>query len=411
MKKINTIKIAIIMTICGLFLFIKYIAQLFPSLIGAGLMKHYALSALDLGVLASSYYYSYSFMQIISGWLLDRFSIRLVATSAITILAFSLFLFAQYHSFFIMCLSRVFMGVGASFATVLYMKCAAIWTQPKTFGIVASLLATATMLGAAFGGAPLAYFFHALTWRHGLFLIGFISLALALISLLVISDVRTDNSSLQHNTISFSQLKKIFTNKHNLLLMAYSGLAFSPVIIMGGLWGTPFLVLKYHLSTEQVSYLLSIMFIGIAIGAPVWSFIAVYFKNRHALMQIANLFSLVSICCIIYGTFSYTNEALLFFILGFSVGCFMFSFSICKDINPLALLGFAFAFMNTGEGIIGSFLEPAIGGVLDITKGHQATFSMTDYHEALILLPVCFVFAALLLAILKRNIPQHFLTL
>lgn len=398
------------MTICGLFLFIKYIAQLFPSLIGADLMKHYSLSALDLGILASSYYYSYSFMQIISGWLLDRFSIRLVATAAIAILAFSLFLFAEYHSFFMMCLSRVFMGVGASFATVLYMKCAAIWTQPKTFGIVASLLATATMFGAAFGGAPLAYLFHALTWRHGLFLIGFVSLALALISFLIISDVRSRDLNTQSSIISFSQLKNIFMNKHNLLLMGYSGLVFSPVVIMGGLWGTPFLVLKYHLSTQQVSYLLSIMFIGIAIGAPIWSFIAVYFKNRHALMQTANLFSLISIYCIIYGTFSYADEAILFFILGFSVGCFMFSFSICRDINPLALLGFAFAFMNTGEGIIGSFLEPVIGAVLDITKSHHATFSMGDYHIALILLPVCFVFAALLLAILKRNIPQHFLT-
>lgn len=373
-------------------------------------MKHYTLSAFDLGVLASSYYYSYSFMQIVSGWSLDRFSIRLVATIAIALLAFSLFLFAQYHSFFMMCFSRILMGIGASFATVLYMKCAALWTQPKTFGIVASLLATATMLGAAFGGAPLAYLFHALTWRHSLIYIGFISLFLALLSFLIISDVRTDGSSFRHNTIPFSQLNNIFMNKNNLLLMAYSGLAFSPLIIMGGLWGTPFLILKYHLSTEQVSYLLSIMFIGIAIGAPLWSFIAVYFKNRHVLMQVANLFSLISISCIIYARFSYIDEAILFFILGFSVGCFMFSFSICRDINPLGLLGFAFAFMNTGEGIIGSFLEPAIGGVLDITKGHHATFSMSDYHEALILLPICFVFAALLLAMLKRNIPQHFLT-
>ena len=79
----------------------------------------------------------------------------------------------------------------------------------------------------------------------------------------------------------------------------------------------------------------------------------------------------------------------------------MFSFQICREINPIALLGFAFAFMNTGEGIIGTVVEPTIGAILDFTKGHQASFSIANYHEAFILLPCCFVFAAILLAMLK----------
>lgn len=392
------------MIICALFLFIKYIAQLFPSLIGSELMKNYSLTALNLGILASSYYYSYSTMQIFSGWMLDRFSIRYVATVAIGILGLSLFVFAEYHSYFMMCFSRILMGAGASFATVLYMKCAAIWTSRKTFGLVASFLATATMLGAAFGGAPLAYLFHAMSWQSGLFLMGAISIAIAILTFVIVSDVRSNDAMLiEKNKIKFSELKTVFMNRKNLLLMAYSGLAFSPVVIMGGLWGTPFLILKYHLSTVQVSYLLSIMFMGIAMGAPIWSAIALYFKNLHLLMQLANLFSFISICCIIYGFFSYPIEAFLFFMLGFSVGCFMFSFQICRDINPIHLLGFAFAFMNTGEGVIGSVVEPAIGGILDITKGHAAVFTLANFHEALILLPCCFVFASILLAKLNVN--------
>ena len=234
MKNTKTLKIILVMIVCGLFLFFKYIAQLFPSLIGTELMKNYSLTALDLGVLASSYYYSYSTMQILSGWMLDRFSIRYVATAAIGILGISLFIFAAYHSFFMMCFSRVLMGVGASFATVLYMKCAAIWTSRKTFGLVASFLATATMLGAAFGGAPLAYLFNLMSWRSGLCLIGAISVIIALLAFVLVSDVRTgDAVSNTSNKIKFSQLKTVFMNKNNLLLMAYSGLAFSPVVIMG----------------------------------------------------------------------------------------------------------------------------------------------------------------------------------
>jgi len=401
--------VILVISICSLFLFIKYIAQLFPSLIGISLIHDFALSGLQLGILASSYYYSYSIMQIVSGWILDRFSLRFAAALSISIMGLGLLLFSHTHSFFMMCLFRVLMGVGASFATVLYMKSAALLTSHRTFGMVSSFLATATMLGAAAGGAPLAYLFHWLSWERGLEYVGILTIFLGIVGVILFPG-KLSNSS-KENTLSSSgrrlSSKSVFFHPQNWLLLAYSGLAFTPVVIIGGVWGTPFLVLKYHLSIQSVSYLLSIMFIGLAVGAPCWAYLSLKTQVRKSIMQIANLLALLCLTLIIYAPVSYSSSMALFFLLGFSVGCFMLSFQICREINPIGLLGLSFAFMNTGEGLVGSVIEPLVGKILDLLKStsHHA-FTLHNFYWALSLVLGCFVFASLFLIKLQTE-PQE----
>lgn len=419
LKSFKSFKIASIILICALFLFVKYIAQLFPSLIGGTLIKDFELDGLQLGILASSYYYSYSVMQIFSGWILDRFSIRIAASIAIGLMGLSLFFFAHMHNFFMMCVFRVAMGIGASFATVLYMKTAAVLTQPKTFGMVSSFLATATMLGAAAGGAPLAYLFNSLTWQLGLESVGIFAVLLAALCFLFFSKnlLQTKNPQSLSSTLDSAsdvkkfELKQVFLNPQNWFLLAYSGLAFSPVVIIGGVWGTPFLVLKYGQSIQSVSYLLSVMFIGLAIGAPCWTYLSLkinHNQNRKYLMQLANGLAFIFLAFIIYAPINYQAAAICFFLLGFSVGCFMLSFQICREINPVVLLGFSFAFMNTGEGIVGSLIEPLVGALLDFMKPLHHGFLLVNFYWALSLVLTCFILAAIFLTQIKDNFKtQH----
>lgn len=158
----------IVLAICGLFLFLKYIAQLFPSLISTTLIEHYQMSGVQIGILASSYYYSYTLMQLISGIVLDRYSLRIASALAIFTIALGLFIFPNTHSFWSMCMSRIMIGCGCSFATTLYMKAATLWSSDKAFCFISSLLATATMVGAAVGAAPIAILFDNLGWHQGL---------------------------------------------------------------------------------------------------------------------------------------------------------------------------------------------------------------------------------------------------
>lgn len=390
----------IVLSLCSIFLFLKYIAQLFPSLINNTLIQQFQLSGIEIGILASSYYYSYSLMQLISGVLMDKYNVRLSATIAIISVSIGLIGFASTNTFYTMCLYRALMGIGCAFATTLYMKCAALWTDEKLFLMVSSFLATATMLGAAVGAEPIAILFDRLGWKQGLIYIGMFGLALAILALFFIRNKKTVKIT---KVATVHDIKKVLKNPVNYWLLV-SGLTFSPVVILGGLWGVPFLQLKFHTTSTIVAKLISIMFIGHAIGSPLWALLSNYLNNKKDLMRAANVVAFTVLLLILYGEPSFNQSGLLFFIFGMSVGCFMLSFSICRAVNSVVALGFAVAFINTGEGIVGSILEPAIGWLLDLLKEPGTRdFSLINYQQCLILLPICYIVSTLIISRLPEN--------
>jgi MFS family permease len=391
----------IILSLCALFLFYKYIAQLFPSLIGNNLMQTYGYNGVMLAIMASSYYYSYTVMQIIAGLIIDRYAIRIPMFIAILTISFMILIFTHTHNFYLMCVSRALIGAGAAFATVLYMKCAVLYASPKTFGLISSFLATATMLGAACGSAPLALLFNKIGWNEGLNLIAMIGLAMAF-AVLIFQKNSTTIRNKETVRNGFANIKEVMTKKDNLFLLLYSGLTFSPVAILGGVWGTPFLMAKYPILETKASIFLSIMFIGHAIGSPLWALLSIKLKNKKDLMHFANAISFLVIVAIIYGNLSYYSSIVLFFIFGFSVGCFMLSFELCREINSLYVMGFAVAFINSGEGLIGSIEEPFIGYLLDTTKV-GSTFVLHNYQYALSILPCCYILSSMALVSFNRS--------
>lgn len=390
----STKQATLVLTICALFLFLKYIAQLYPALISDILIQRFSLSGLEIGILASSYYYSYTLMQLVSGILLDQYDIRIPAFCAIVCVALGLYSFAHTESFLCMCLSRVLMGVGCSFATTLYMKASTLWTSDKIFTIIASFLATATMLGAAIGAAPIAFLFNHVGWSQGLILVAMIGVIISICSLFWVRNPKSIVVNKQ--TSLLKNFKAVVLKRENIWLLIYSGVTFSPVVILGGLWGVPFLQLKFHSEANQVATLISTMFIGHAIGSPVWAVMSTVFKTKKPFMVIANLIAFLSLVSILYAQTTFMQAEILFFIFGFCVGCFMLSFSICREVNPAVMMGFAVAFINSGEGVVSSIVDPGIGLFLDFLKpAGSIGFSLESYQYVLIVLPISYVLSTL----------------
>ena len=397
-KNSSKSKAIIVLSICSIFLFYKYIAQLFPSVIAEDLINTYKFGGVELAIMASSYYYSYSFLQVVAGYLIDRNDVRIPCFLAILIISIAMILFSSTNSFYIMCISRFLMGVGTSLATVLYMKCAAVWTSPKAFGIISSLLATFTMFGAAFGSAPIALFFGHVGWHHGLYTIAIIGIIVSFLALIFVSN-NGSKTVVPETKLNLAAFKAILAKKSNWLLFVYAGITFSPIIIIGGLWGNPFLIEKFHITNVEASKLLFTMFIGVGIGAPIWAITSAALNSRKALMHLANLISVLSLFGILYLDLSYTVTTVLFFVLGFSVGCFMLCFQICKETNPIYVMGMAVAFVNMGDGIFSAIIEPLIGLIIDALKT-GTTIPLVSYKIALSMLIVCYFVSSLTLIFL-----------
>ncbi len=394
----------LVITLCASFLFYKYILQIYPSIITDQLMQEFKLTGAGLGNLAATFYYTYMIAQLVVGVLLDKYSTRWLTATAIFSCALGVFLFSHSDTVLSACLSRGLMGIGVAFATVAYMKLAAMWFPPRQYAFIGGLLATAAMAGAVFGQAPLAWIITQTGWRLCLAGTGIVGFALALAFALFVRDKVTRSPTLTKSPpISLKEIIEIFKNKQNWLLTFYSGLAFSPIVIFGGLWGNPFVIQAYEVSKTQAASLVSLVFIGLGIGSPIIGFISDRLGNRRWVLLVSTFISCIAITLVLYAhPMPMWLLSILLFGFGFFLGAFMLVFAIGKELNKATMTGTVIAMINMSDPILDAITEPGIGKLLDLNWDGKIVhgvhyFSLSSYLLALSVLPLYLLAATLLM--------------
>lgn len=403
----------IVLSFCGFFLFYKYVLQVYPSVITKELMLGFHLNGFGLGNLSATFFYSYVITQLFAGVLLDKYGARLLTAVAIFCSAIGICIFSQTTNLLIAELSRALMGFGIAFATVAYMKMVAVWFPPNRYAFLSGLCATAAMAGAVFGEAPLQMMIFAVGWRESLYLCGLIGCVIAVLFILFVRNNRTESTptglSKEENRLLFKDILAAWCNKQNWLLTAYYGLAFSPLVIFGGLWGNPFLQKAYNLTHTQSASFLSLLFIGLGLGSPILGAISDRLGKRWTVMFYGGLVSLFSVLLIVYFPYSpIWLVGVLLFIFGFMTGASMISFAMGKETNKIALLATIAAMINAGDAILDSISEPLVGKFLDLGWTGKVingvhNFTLGDYQHALSLLPIYLILASVLLFFIREK--------
>lgn len=402
----------IVISLCALYLVYKYVLQIYPSIITEQLMREYGLSAAGLGYLAGTFYYAYMFTQLVVGVLIDKYGTRYLSSMALFSCSLGILIFAKSDTLLVAALSRGMMGFGVAFATVAYMKLAAGWFPPRQYAFVGGLLATAAMAGAVFGQAPLSAVVDIMGWRDCLFLIGLIGMGLTFAFFGIVRDAPASihhTGIVENYKIEIKDVVQVIKSKQNWLLTFYSGLAFSPIAVFGGLWGNPFLEQAYHLTKTQTASLVSIVFIGLGIGSPVIGMISDRLGHRRDVMLISTLISCAAVTLVLYcHPMPIWLLVCALFLFGFALGAFMLVFTIGKELNPPFLTATVISMINASDAFISGLTEPAIGKILDMTwdggmVNGMRVFSMHHYHMALSVLPIYLLLAAGLLLWVKKD--------
>lgn len=402
----------IAITVSALFLIYKYILQVSPSIMTNDLMRAFHVDGAGLGNLAATFFYTYMITQLFVGVLLDKYSARYLSAIAITIAACGAYLFSTAHTLLLAEVSRMMMGIGAAFATVSYMKVAAMWFRPNQFAFVGGLLATAAMLGAIFGEAPLSLVVDFEGWRESLFICAILGFVIAVLFVVVIRDRHTSEAFEQHGPkarISMRDVFHILSKPQNWVLTFYSGLAFSPVAVFGGLWGNPFMQEAHQLSRTAASNVISLIFWGLLFGGPVLGLISDFIGNRKRVMFTGAVGAFVLLTSVIYiRALPVWVDCIFLFLFGFCTGAFMLGFAVGREINRVALAGTVIALINTGDAIFGAYTEPLIGKFLDLGWTGKIVhgvhyFTVQNYHHAFLLLPCYLLVASILVFFVKET--------
>ncbi len=380
------------------FMFYKFALEVSPSVMASTLMSTFQVNAAQLGNLAACYFYAYLFLQIPAGLLLDKFGPRKATSIAITLCALGSIVFAKADSLLVAGIGRFITGIGAAFAAISCLKLIGNWFPLKRFAFMTGLMMTVAMLGAVMGQAPLSAFIETFSWRQALKIIGFAGLAISILFWLIVRNQPKDH--IEKQSISFERtsiwnsLKKIFQNPQSWWLSIYSGLAFAPVMVFGGLWGVSFLQEAFGLSANQAAQASSLIYIGFAVGAPFFGWLSARVDRKKIFMFWGTLAALLSISVVIYFPgISFSLLAFLLFLFGFAISSFLLCFTIIREITSPILAATATGFMNAFDALLGAISEPFTGKLLDLNwtgkllEGARI-FSVQAYKNAFLTLPI-----------------------
>ena len=165
-----------VLVLLGLSVFINYIDRANLSVAAPLVKNELGLSASQLGILLSAFFWTYACTQILAGWLVDRFEVKWVFAIGFFVWSAATAFTGMLHAFTALLAIRVVLGIGESVAYPAYTKIFASHFVESQRGLANSIVGAGQALGPAlgilFGGTLVARF----GWRPFFITLGLVSL-------------------------------------------------------------------------------------------------------------------------------------------------------------------------------------------------------------------------------------------
>ncbi len=269
------------------------LSQFFRSsnaVIAPSLMSDLAMSAEDIGVLSSSFFFVFAVMQIPLGVLLDRFGARLIMSCLMLLAIAGSLCFAAAETLSGLIAGRVLIGVGCAGLMVGSLVILARWYPRARFaGAMATLFAFANA-GNLAATLPLAASVTAWGWRSTFVGLAGITALLAGFFFLVARDAPPDHPYHERDPETLLQvargLGKILYTRDLCLVFPMVAVGYASFISIVGLWGGPYLYEVYGLDSIARGNVLSLMALSMIGGTLAYGWLDHRFTSRRTLTTI-----------------------------------------------------------------------------------------------------------------------------
>lgn len=393
--------------LCALFFFYAFVQRVAPSVMVDELMRDFAVGGALVGNLSAFYYYAYAGSQIPVGVLLDRFGPRRLITVAVALVAVGSFVFAGAETLWMAYLGRMLIGFGCAFSFAGALNYAAIWMPAHRFATLSGGAQLLGVLGGITGQAPLGVAVEAFGWRPMMLVVAVFGAVLAIGCGLILRDrPRGDGATARPRLLA--GLKRA-AGSGQVWLAAMFGLAMtSAMLAFGGLWGVPYVMQAYGHPKAEAALLVSTLFIGWGIGAPLFGWLADRYRRRKPFMILGAFLSTTGIAAAVY--LPHTSEVTLvasLVIQGLGASSMVLSFSVGRENTPLWAAGATIGIINGCVVGSGAVLQPLLGWVLDLAwdgtmlEGARV-YTAVAYESAFLVLPAIGLFG-LIVALLIRE--------
>ncbi|MBS1144795.1 MAG: transporter [Proteobacteria bacterium] len=354
---------------------VAYILSFFqrfaPAGIAPDLAAAFETSAASLGILAATYFYVYTVMQVPTGILVDTLGPRRILALGGLVGGAGSFLFGMAPTLELALVGRTLVGLGVSVTFIAMLKLIAVWFEENRFATMVGICMLIGNLGSVLAGAPLSAVAQATGWRGVFIGVGVVSLILGVLCWLIVRDAPDGKDAPPKaafdRTAVISGLLSVIRNRATWPpLLVNTGMC-GAFFTFAGLWATPYLMQVHGLARSVATTHLSLWFGGFAVGCLFIGGLSDRLgKRRPVLIAASHLYAVIWLilwsCVSMPVALSYT----LFAVLGLTTAGFSLTWACSKEVNPPLLSGMSTSVANMGGFMTAALLQPFVGWVMDL---------------------------------------------
>ncbi len=351
-----------------------------PAGVATELMLAFGTSGAALGSLAATYFYVYTAMQLPSGVLADTLGPRLSVTAGSLVAGAGSILFGAAPDFELASLGRFLVGLGVSVVFVGLMRSNAVWFSERHYGRVSGLTLLLGNLGAISAAGPLAWVLGFFTWREVFVGIGAVSLAMAVVTWLLVRNRPEDlglpaarelEGLAPHPPREHHWLRELQAVLRNRSVWPGFWVNFGltgNLLSFAGLWGVPLLRDVYGLSRSDALRYTTVTLVAFACGSLFSGWLSDHLGRRKPVIVGGAVLSLGT--WLMLGLLPWApgwTGYVLYGLLGLAAGGFVVGFGAAKEVCSPASAGMGIALVNTGLFLGAAVMQPAFGWLLDLS--------------------------------------------
>jgi len=344
----------------------QYVIRVMPNIMIEDIMQQYHMDAAVFGQFSGVYYIGYVLMHLPIGIMLDRFGPKKVMTGCMLLIVLGLLPVILSDNWIYPIVGRFLIGMGSSAAILGVFKIIRLSFSEQRFARMLSFSVTIGLLGAIYGGGPVAQMCDALGYKMVVQIFAGLGVVLAAITYFVVPQMKQS-----HQGTVISDIKTVFTNRKFLAVCFFAGLLVGPLEGFADVWGSEFLKQAYGFDSIMTAYLPSLIFVGMCFGGPVLGIITE--KTGRYLDSIigAGLVMLVTFMALVAGMLTVNTMTVGFILVG--VCCIYQVLAIYKASTyvPENVAGLATAAANMIIMSFGYVFHSVIGFIIKASGGAE----------------------------------------
>ena len=344
---------------------IAFLQRVSPQSITANFMADFSTDAAGVAMLASSYFWGYTLMQIPAGLLVDRYGVKRVVLFSMAASSLGSAAFALAPTLIDVFAARLVVACGDALVFTALLKLVALSFRDERFGIMSGISQVSGYVGGVMATTPLAVAVSGFGWRACFVFIACVGVAnLAFASLVLKPDPAAHSSKTLRGVLAASG--KSLSHLANWGCAMSFASHFAVVTTLSGVWGIPMVAHLFNMSPSAASTPLLTFMVGNALGSIFLGHMA---DRAAAALDTA----LIRICLLrmlliamllppVAHALGFLYVTMVFAVLGLVAGGTVPLVLKCtKRLYTAELIGVGASVNTTAAGIFAGASQPVIG--------------------------------------------------